>query len=108
MSRHDDLGAARVDLLDDALDLARRAGIEVRRGLVEEQHLGRKRPRARERELLLLAARQHACGTLARGRAPRRRELRARAARARRAATPASLSPYVTLPKAARRSITGR
>ena len=46
--------------LDDGLDLARRAGIEVGGGLVEEQHLGMQRPGARQREALLLAAREHA------------------------------------------------
>ena len=48
--RHHDLGAARVDLAHDVLDLARRLGIEVRGRLVEEQHFGTQRPRARERE----------------------------------------------------------
>ena len=85
------------NLADDRLDLARRAGIEIRRGLVEEQHFGPERPRARERELLLLAAGEHAragwCATCAR--APPLRARRARAARARARGTPASLSPYV-------------
>ena len=45
-------------------DLARRTGIEVRGRLVEKQHFGPERPRARERELLLLAARQDARGTM--------------------------------------------
>ena len=58
--RHDDLGAGGVERLDDRLDLARRAGIEVRGRLVEEQHLGVQRPGARQREPLLLAAGEHA------------------------------------------------
>ena len=83
VSRHHDLGAARMDLVDDALDLARCAGIEVRRRLVEEQHFRRQRPRARERELLLLAAGQYARRAVARrDRARRRRACRARAGRA--------------------------
>src|SRR6187551_1763579 len=62
--RHDDLRAARMNLVDDALDLARRAGVEVCRGLVEEQDLGIERPRPRERELLLLTSRQHSRRTV--------------------------------------------
>ena len=46
--------------LDHGLDLARRAGIEVRRRLVEEQHLRMQRPGARQRQALLLAAGEHA------------------------------------------------
>jgi hypothetical protein len=57
---HHDLGARRVDRAHDPLDLARRARIEVRGRLVEEQDLGLEHPGARERETLLLAARQHA------------------------------------------------
>ena len=77
---------ARVDRRDDRLDLARRAGIEARRRLVEKQHVGLQRPRAREREALLLAAGQHARRAVARvargrrSRAPRRARRRARAA----------------------------
>ena len=51
-------------------DLARRAGIEVCSGLVEEQHLGLERPRAREREFLLLAARKDTRGPLRRSAQP--------------------------------------
>ena len=45
---------------DDPLDLGARAWIEARGGLVEKQHFGSQRPRACEREALLLAAGQHA------------------------------------------------
>ena len=58
--RHDDLGARGVERLDHGLDLARRARIEARGRLVEKQHLRMQRPGAREREALLLAAREHA------------------------------------------------
>ncbi len=53
---HHDLGPACVDLANDRFDLACGAGVEVRGGLVEEQHLGLERPRSSEREFLLLAA----------------------------------------------------
>ena len=42
------------------LDLVRRARVEARRRLVEEQHFRAQRPRARQREPLLLAAGEHA------------------------------------------------
>ena len=58
--RHHDFGAGGVEGADDGLDLARRAGIEARGGLVEEQHLGMQRPGAREGKALLLAAGEHA------------------------------------------------
>jgi len=57
--RHDDLGPGSVEGFDDVLDLARRARVEVGGGLVQEQYLRMQRPGAREREALLLAARQH-------------------------------------------------
>src|SRR5687767_2870782 len=58
VGRHHDLGAARANLADDRLQLSRRTGIEVSGGLVEKQHFRAQRPRAGERELLLLAARK--------------------------------------------------
>src|SRR5262249_6496944 len=52
---HHDLRAREVDRADDLLDGARRRRIQVRRRLVEEQHLGRGGPGARQRQALLLA-----------------------------------------------------
>ncbi len=56
---HDDGRALRMDAAHDVLDRARRLGVEAGRRLVEEQHLGPQRPRPRQRQPLLLAARQH-------------------------------------------------
>src|SRR5215813_9643138 len=44
VSDHHDLGSCYVHSLDHALDLVRRAGIEIRRRLVEEEHLRMQRP----------------------------------------------------------------
>ena len=49
---------------DDAFDFVRRARIEARRRLVQEKDLGAQRPHPRQREPLLLAARQHARGAV--------------------------------------------
>ena len=57
---HHDLGAGRVQRGDDLLDLVRRARVEARRRLVEEQDFRSQRPHAGEREPLLLAAGEHA------------------------------------------------
>src|SRR5262249_21917385 len=62
VSRHHDLGASGVECADRRFDLARRARVEARRGLVEEQHLRVQRSCAREGKPLLLAARKHARG----------------------------------------------
>ena len=81
---HHDLRSRRVHRHDDALDLVGRAGIEARGRLVEEQHLRVERPRARKREALLLAAREHArrmVGVARRARRGRARPDRAHAAR---------------------------
>ena len=56
-----------VDRLHDGLDLARGPRVEVRGGLVEEEHLGLEHPRARQREALLLAAGEHARRPLGEG-----------------------------------------
>ena len=53
---HHDLGPACVDLANDRFDLACGARVEVRGGLVEEQHLRVERPCPSKREFLLLAA----------------------------------------------------
>src|SRR5581483_6812126 len=63
---HHDLRPGGVERLDEGLDLARRAGVEVGGRLVEEEELRVQRPSARQREALLLAARQRA-RRLARG-----------------------------------------
>ena len=106
---HHDLGAgARRIARIDRLDLARRAGIEARGRLVEEQHFRPQRPGARQREALLLAAGQHARRPVREVREPDLAPApRARRARAR-AATPGDLQRVATLPSAERRSITGR
>src|SRR5687768_10785709 len=51
--RHHDLGAARAYLADDALDIARGAGVEVRSGLVEEKHLRSEGPGTGQGKALL-------------------------------------------------------
>ena len=87
---------------------ARRRRVEAGRRLVEEQHLGRQRPGPRQREALLLAARQHAAPAGRPGRQadalaapPARRSRSARhAARAR--------SAKRCWPATERRSSTGR
>ena len=79
--------------LDHRFDLARRAGIEVRGRLVEEQHLRMQRPGARQREALLLAAGEHARRPVRESREARpRRSAASACARAPRAGTPASAS----------------
>src|SRR5215471_13632566 len=60
VSDHHDLGSGGMHSIDHALDLVRRAGIEVRCRLVEEKHLRIQGPGARERDALLLAAGKHA------------------------------------------------
>jgi hypothetical protein len=60
VGRHDHLRSRRIERPDHALDLARRGRVEARGRLVEEQHLRVKRPRPRQRQALLLAAREHA------------------------------------------------
>ena len=86
---------------DDVLDLVGRARVEARGRLVEEKDLRAQRPHPRQREALLLAARQHACR---RGPPARRgRPCAAPPARAPRAASGErrhSFSAYVTLPSA--------
>ena len=73
---HHDRRAARVDVAHDVFHRARGLGVEARRRLVEEQHFRPQRPRAREREPLLLAARQHARRAVGeRAQGPRRRAL---------------------------------
>ena len=67
---HHDLGARRIKGAYHRFDLARRAGIQVRGGLVEEQHLGVQGPGTREREALLLTARQDARRALGKLREP--------------------------------------
>src|SRR5687767_5315838 len=55
MGRHDDLRAGEIDGGDDLLYRPRCRRIEARRWFVQEQHLRRRRPGARERQALLLA-----------------------------------------------------
>ena len=62
--RHDKGDALRFQRRDHLLDLARGAGIELGCRLVEEQQFRAKRPCARDREALLLAARQEPRGAL--------------------------------------------
>ena len=81
---HHDLRAGRVHRRDDALDLVGRARIEARGRLVEEQHLGIERPRAREREALLLAAGEHARRPVGEAPSPTRASAARRAVSARR------------------------
>jgi len=45
---------------DDSFDFLRRAGVEASSRLVEEKNFGAQRPRARQREPLLLSSGEHA------------------------------------------------
>ena len=64
MGDHHDPGAACGNVGDDAFDFARGGRVEARGRFVEEQDARRERPGARQRDALLLAAREHACGAL--------------------------------------------
>jgi hypothetical protein len=66
VGRHDDLGSGRIEGLDDGFDFARRGGIKVRRGFIQEEHLRMQGPRPRQCEALLLSARQRARGLVRR------------------------------------------
>ena len=60
VGRDDDRGTARVDLAEQPHDLDREVGIEVPGRLVRQEQLGLVDDRARDRDPLLLAARQRA------------------------------------------------
>ena len=72
--RHHHLDAARGDGADDVLDRLGGGRIEARGRLVEEQHLGVARERARQRQPLLLAAGQPPRRAAAEAREPDQRE----------------------------------
>ena len=61
---HHDLRSGVTDRLDDPFHLGACSRVEARGGLVQEQHLRSQCPGAREREPLLLAAREHARGAV--------------------------------------------
>ena len=94
---------------DDVLDRLGGGRIEARGRLVEKQHLRIARERARQREALLLAAREPARGPVARACvSPTRASSSAMRRVARRAATPAATARSAMFAGAERRSITGR